>query len=99
MGDFPIGAHGGSLQTRFIIQTLVFLVSNPKQDIHPYNTISFDSRNTRHYWMKIILTHLFDVVEALESPHPAFKKLMEFFKNVRPNLHVFKNTILLIFPL
>jgi hypothetical protein len=44
VGDFPIGAHGGSLQTRLIIQTLVFLVSNLKQDIHPYNTISFDSQ-------------------------------------------------------
>jgi hypothetical protein len=39
--------------------------------------------------MKIIPTHLFDVVEAHESPHLALKKLLEFFKKVRPNLHVF----------
>ncbi len=97
MHDFPIGTHGGPLQTRPIIETLVSLASNPKQDIHPYNAIFFDSRNTRHYWMKIISTHLFDVVEAFESLNPTFKKLMEFFKNVKPNLHVFKKTILLIF--
>jgi len=30
VGDFPIGAHGGFLQTWPIIQTLVFLASNPK---------------------------------------------------------------------
>ncbi len=29
VGDFPISAHGGSLQTRPIIQTLVFPASNP----------------------------------------------------------------------
>ncbi len=97
MGDFPIGAHGGSLQIGPIIQTLVFHISNLKQDIQPYNEISFNACNTGHYWMKIIPTHLFDVVEASKSPHLTFKKLMEFFKNVRTNLHVLKNTILLIF--
>jgi hypothetical protein len=33
--------------------------------------------------MKIIPYHLFDVVEALESPHLALKELMVFLKNVR----------------
>jgi hypothetical protein len=33
------------------------------------------------------------------NPHTSkpFKNLMEFFKNVRPNLNVFKNNILFIF--
>ncbi len=41
--------------------------------------------------MKIIPTHLFAVVEAPESQHLALKKLLEFLKNVKPNLHVFIN--------
>jgi hypothetical protein len=49
--------------------------------------------------MKIIPTHTFDVVEALKSPHSALKELMEFFKNVRPNLHVFKKRHFINFPL
>jgi hypothetical protein len=76
---------------------LVFPASNPKQNSHPYNTISFDSCNIGHYWMKKILIHLFDVVEAPKSPHPALKELMEFFNNVRSNLHVFEKHHLLIF--
>ncbi len=47
--------------------------------------------------MKKILIHLFDVVEAPKSPHPALKELMEFFNNVRSNLHVFEKHHLLIF--
>ncbi len=47
--------------------------------------------------MKITSTHLFDVVEAPKSPHPTLKELMDFFKNVRPNLHFLRNNILLIF--
>jgi hypothetical protein len=39
VGEFPIGAHGGSLQTWPIVQTLVSLASNLKQDIHPYNVV------------------------------------------------------------
>jgi len=49
--------------------------------------------------MKIIPTHLFDVVEALKSPHPALKELMEFLKNVRSNLHVFEKHPFINFPL
>jgi hypothetical protein len=49
--------------------------------------------------MKIISTHLFDVVEALKSPHLALKELIEFFNNVRSNLHVFGKHHFINFPL
>jgi hypothetical protein len=49
--------------------------------------------------MKIILTHLFDVVEAFKSSHPTFKKLMEFFRIVRPRLHVFQKHHFIDFPI
>jgi hypothetical protein len=49
--------------------------------------------------MKIIPTHLFDVVEAPKSPHLALEELTEFLKNVRSNLHVFEKHHFINFPL
>jgi hypothetical protein len=81
---FSIGAYGNSMQTRIPIQTMAPLTSVPKQaGYHAYNTIPFVSSNFGNYGMKIIRYHLFDVVEASESLHLTFKKLIKFFKNVR----------------
>jgi hypothetical protein len=82
VSGFTIGPTSDFIQAKSPMQVVVFAATNPKQGGHPYNAITFASCTFGHYQMKIIPTHLFEVVEALDSPHPTLKKLMEFIKNV-----------------